>query len=83
METKKISKLSDKELLKRKKDTRFAIGMLIGVLGSLFVLNLINIINGKQNWGALAVPVALMPIVFISYKSLKEIEKELKLRNVS
>lgn len=83
METKKISELSDEELLKRKKNTRFAIGMLIGVLGSLFVLNLINIINGKQNWGAIVVPVALMPIVFISYKSLKEIEGELKLRNIS
>ena len=83
METKKISELSDEELLKKKKTTRFATGMLIGVLGSLFVLNLINIINGKQNWGAIVVPVALMPIVFISYKSLKEIEKELKLRNVS
>ena len=83
METKKISELSDEKLLKRKKDTRFAIGMLIGALGSLFVLLLINIINGKQNWGALAFPVTLMPIVFGSYKSLKEIEKELKLRNVS
>jgi hypothetical protein len=83
METKKISELSDEELLKKKKTTRFATGMLIGVLGSLFVLNLINIINGKQNWGVIVVPVALMPIVFTSYKSLKEIEKELKLRNVS
>lgn len=82
METKKISELSDEELLKRKKNTRFATGMLIGVLGALFVLNLINIFNGKQNWGAIGVPVALLPIVFISYKSLKEIDKELKLRNV-
>ena len=83
METRKIFELSNEELLKKKKTTRFATGMLIGVLGSLFVLNLINIINGKQNWGAIIVPVALMPIVFTSYKSLKEIEKELKLRNVS
>lgn len=83
METKKISELSNEELLKREKTTRLATGMLIGVLSALFVLNLINIINGKQNWGIVAVPVALLPIVFTSYKSLKEIEKEQKLRNAS
>jgi hypothetical protein len=83
METKKISELSDEELLKRKKNTRFATGMLIGALGALLVLMLINIFNEKQNWGATVFPVALLPIVFGSYKSLKEIDKELKLRNVS
>lgn len=83
METKKLSELSNEELLKRKKATRLVTGMLIGVLGALFVLSLISIMNGKQNWSGIAVPVALTPIVLINYNSLKEIEKELKLRNAS
>ncbi len=82
METKKLTELTNEELLKRKKTTRFVTGMLIGVLSVLIVLNLFNIINGDQNWGVLAVPIALMPIVLINFNSIKEINKELKSRGL-
>lgn len=82
METKKLSELTNEELLKRKKTTRLVTGMLIGVLSALTLLNLYNIINGDQHWGVLAVPLALMPIVLINYNSVRELNKELKSRGL-
>ena len=82
METPKITELSNEELLKKSKITKLVTGMLIGVLTALTALNIYNIINGNQHWGVLAVPLGLMPIVFINYNSFREIKKELKLRNL-
>lgn len=82
METKKLTELTNEDLFKRKKTTRFVTGLLIGVLTALTVLNLFNIINGDQHWGVLAVPLGLMPIVFINYNSVREINKELKSRGL-
>jgi len=82
METNKLSELSNEELLKRKKTTRFVSGLLFGAISALIVLNLFNIINGDQHWGVLAVPVGLMPILIINYNSVREINKELKSRNL-
>lgn len=56
MDTKKITELTNEELLKRKKTTRFVTGLLLGAILFLFVINLMNIINGVQHWGVLAVP---------------------------
>lgn len=82
METKKLTELSNEELLKKSKTTKLVTGMIIGFLIGLTVLNLINIINGKQHWGVLAVPLGLMPIALINYNSVKEINKELKSRGL-
>lgn len=82
METKKLTELSNEELLKKSKTTKLVTGMLIGVLIGLAALNLFNIINGNQHWGVLAVPLGLMPIVFINYNSVREINKELKSRGL-
>lgn len=82
METKKLSELSNEELLKKSKTTKLVTGMLIGVLTTLTALNLFNIINGSQHWGVLAVPLGLMPIVFINYNTFREINKELKSRGL-
>lgn len=82
METKKLTELSNEELLKKRKTTKLVTGMIIGFLIGLTALNLFNIFNGKQHWGVLAVPVGLMPIALINYNSVKEINKELKARGV-
>lgn len=82
MDTKKITELTNEELLKRKKTTRFVTGLLLGAILFLFVINLMNIINGVQHWGVLAVPLGLMPIALINYNSVKEINKELKSRGL-
>lgn len=82
METKKLTELSNEELLKKSKTTKLVTGMLIGVLIALTALNLFNIINGDQHWGVLAVPLGLMPIALINYNSVQEIKKELKSRGL-
>lgn len=80
METKKLTELTNEELLKKNKTTKLVTGMLIGAIIALIVLNLVNIINGAQKWFVLSVPLGLMPIVFLTYNSIKEINKELKSR---
>ncbi|GGD50748.1 hypothetical protein GCM10011514_13770 [Emticicia aquatilis] len=82
MENKKLTELSNEELLKRKKTTKFVTGLLLGMLTLLVILNIVNIINGKQNWTALTVPLALIPIAIINFNSIKEINKELKSRGL-
>ncbi len=82
MENKKLTELSNEELLKRKKTTKFVTGLLLGMLAALVVLNLINILNGAQNWAVLAVPLGLLPIAIVNYNSIKEINKELKSRGL-
>ncbi len=82
METKKLTELSNEELFKKKKTTRFVTGLIIGFLIALTALNLFNISNGDQPWIVLGVPLGLMPIVFITYNSIKEINKELKSRGI-
>ncbi|MER0441172.1 redox-active disulfide protein 2 [Emticicia sp. W12TSBA100-4] len=82
METKKLTELSNEELLKKSKTTKLVTGMLIGFLVGLTGLNLFNIINGDQHWGVLAVPLGLMPIALINYNSVQEIKKELKSRGL-
>lgn len=82
MENKKLTELSNEELLKRKKTTKFVVGMFLGVLAVLIVFNIINIINGDQHWGVLAVPLGLLPILILNYNAIKEINKELKSRGL-
>lgn len=82
METKKLTELTNEELLKKNKTTKLVTGMLSGVLLALTVLNLVNIINEKQHWSVLGVPLALTPIVFINYNSIRELKKELKSRGL-
>ncbi len=77
-----LSELSNEQLLKKKKTTNLATGILWGALSTLIVLNLINIFNGVENWSVLAVPLGLIPIVFGTYNSIKEIDKELKSRGL-
>ena len=77
-----LSELTNEELLKKKKTTKFVIGILLGALTFLVVLNFVNIFNGVQKWSVLGIPLALLPIVLVIYNSNKEIDKELKSRNL-
>ena len=82
MKTKKLTELTNEELLKTNKITRLVTGILIGTIIALIVLNLVNIMNGAQKWFVLVVPLGLMPIVIINYNSVRKIGKELKSRNL-
>ncbi len=77
-----LSELTNEELLKKKKTTKFVMGLLLGALTCLVVLNFVNIFNGVQKWSVLGIPLALLPIVLVIYNSNKEIDKELKSRNL-
>ncbi|MDZ7935768.1 MAG: redox-active disulfide protein 2 [Emticicia sp.] len=82
MENKKLNELTNEELLKKRKGTRFVAGIFIGAISFLLALNLYNIYNGDQKWFVLFVPLGLMPIALVNYKSMKKIDKELKSRNI-
>lgn len=82
MKTKKLTELTNEELLKTNKITRLVTGMLIGAIIALTALNLVNIMNGAQKWFVLAVPLALIPIVIINYNSVNKLKRELKSRNL-
>lgn len=79
---KKISELTNEELLKTKKNNNLVRGLIIGFLVALTILNLFNIINGDQHWGVLAVPLCLMLFVLLNHNSIREIDEELKSRGL-
>jgi Mn2+/Fe2+ NRAMP family transporter len=77
---KNLSDYTNEELIKREKTTTILTYMLAGSILLLFIL---NIINKKRVVSSMAVPFALLPIVMLNSKSLKDIKKELKNRNLS
>jgi 1,4-dihydroxy-2-naphthoate octaprenyltransferase len=80
MESKKLQDLSTEELQKKEKTTKFLTGMLGGVLSMLFCLNIYTGIT-KGFSSLTAVPFALLPILILNIKNLKDIKKELDVRS--
>jgi hypothetical protein len=80
MESKKLQDLSTEELQKREKTTKFSTGMLAGVLLMLFCLQMYKGITKGFN-SLIAVPFALLPILLLNFKNLKDIKKELDARS--
>lgn len=79
MKQQKISNLNTEELLKLQKSIKVITYMLAATLVFLFSLTLY--LTFKNGFNALTIiPVALLPIVFLNLNNLKEIKKELKLR---
>ena len=74
-----FSELSTEDLIKKKKTMSFATGLLIGVLTVLFIINILQTIN-KGFTPQLIVPFALLPILIMSYRQVRSINKELKSR---
>jgi hypothetical protein len=72
-----LSELSTDDLTKKKKQTRFVMGLLTGALIMAIFLTIISKGFSYLN----IIPFACSPILFIVYKTLSDINKELKSRN--
>lgn len=76
-----LGDLTKEDLIKKKKQTSLTTGLLAGVLTALLVVTTWQTIN-KGFTALLIVPIALLPILFESYKSIGDIDNELKSRNI-
>lgn len=74
----KFRNISTEDLQKRARSTQGVTYSLAIVLGVLFIIDLINFQKTKA---LIAVPIALLPILIINLKNLKEIKEELAERN--
>lgn len=81
MELKKdnFSDMTMEDLIKKKKSTSFATGLLAGVLIVAFINALFQAIN-KGFTPLLVIPFALLPILIMSYGQVRSVNKELKNR---
>ncbi len=77
-----LGELTTEDLIKKKKQTSLATGMLAGILTVLLVVTIWQTIN-KGFTALLIVPFALLPTLFKSYKSIGNIDNELKSRNIN
>ncbi|GAB3029640.1 redox-active disulfide protein 2 [Spirosoma pulveris] len=83
MKSQKIEEMSNEALLKHKKTTELATGMLAGVLSVLLVMVVLLAIKKGLDATSISlgvIPFALMPILFLNWNSLKAIKKELNSR---
>jgi len=81
MKSKKPAEMTNDELLKNKKTFSAVTYTLAGMLLVLFGMGIY--LSIKKGFSALSVvPIALMPIVIINLNTIKEINKEIKLRNL-
>ena len=83
MESKKLQEMSEEELLKQYKTIQVVTGSLAFILTLLLIAVILLAI--KKGFDAIAmglgvIPFALLPILFINWNSLKEINKELNSR---
>lgn len=81
MASKKPDEMSNEDLLKNEKMLKAITYMLTGALIALFVVGIIMIAKKGLN-ALLIIPITLIPVVLINFNSLKEIQKEIKTRNV-
>ncbi|MDF7815318.1 hypothetical protein [Hymenobacter sp. YC55] len=72
-----LIEMSIKDLIKKKKNTSFAAGILIAVLIVLFGITLFKTIN-KGFTPLLLIPFGLLPILIMMFDQIKAINKELK-----
>ncbi|MBN8823468.1 MULTISPECIES: redox-active disulfide protein 2 [unclassified Spirosoma] len=83
MKGQKIEEMSNEALLKQKKTTELATGILAGMLLALLVM--VVFLATKKGLNATSIglgviPFAFMPILFINWNNLKAIKKELSSR---
>ncbi len=77
-----LSDMTTEDLIKKKKSTSFATGLLTGVLIVLFMSTIFQTIN-KGFTTLLAVPFGLLPLLIMSYSKLNSMDKELKSRKTN
>ncbi|WP_190242592.1 redox-active disulfide protein 2 [Hymenobacter lapidiphilus] len=84
MKKENFSELATEELIKKRKITKMVTGMLGGVLTFLLVVAVfLAIKKGGIGISFIFLGLGLLPILFISYNSIKEIDIELRNRNVA
>lgn len=79
MKNKNLNEMSNEALLKQQKSMKFLTGVLIGVLLVSLVGGVVSAFKSGQ-YTSLIIPFALLPIVFLSFNTLKEIKKEVNSR---
>ncbi|WP_417429824.1 redox-active disulfide protein 2 [Halpernia sp.] len=82
MKDNKLANVSTEKLLKDKKTIKALSGMLAAILILLLLISLF-ITFTKGFTPLLVIPIALLPILNLNFKNLKEIDKELKQRENS
>ncbi|AKD57521.1 hypothetical protein [Spirosoma radiotolerans] len=83
MKSQKIEEMSNEALLKHKKTTELATGMLAGALSILLVMTVFLTIKKGLHATSISlgvIPFAFMPILIINWNNLKAIKKELNSR---
>ena len=79
-----FSESTTEELIKKKKTTKMVTGLLAGMLTVLLIIaTFLAIKQGTTGISLIAFVLALSPILFINYNSIKTINAELKNRNPS
>ena len=77
-----FSKLTTAELIKKKKTTTMVTGVLAGMLIALLVIAAFQASKqGAKGFSLIAVALGCLPVLFLSYSSIKKINEELKSRN--
>lgn len=79
MKNTKFSEMTTEELLKNQKTSKMATYVFAVILCLLFIVNIFLVFKKGFN-ASLVVPFALLPILIINFKTLKDIKKELKSR---
>ena len=85
MKTKKLTDLTNEELLKKKKLLSTASGALAGALSVLIIMIILLIVKSGMTTITMAlgiIPIALLPNVFSNLSQLRLIKKELETRNL-
>ncbi len=77
-----FKKMSDEQLLKQEKITKGLTYVLGGSLLLLFCLNIYLGIRDGFNFGSMAVPIALSPILLLNVMNMKKIKTEKQTRNL-
>ncbi|EJL71424.1 hypothetical protein [Chryseobacterium populi] len=81
MNKNKLSAMTNAELLKQQKILKTITAMLAGAILVLFAASLILAFK-KQLIALNAIPVALLPVLILNLKSLKEFKEEIKSRGL-
>lgn len=78
---KNLQELSNEEILKEAKKTKFAFGIYIGLAIVVIFISVMQIIENEIK-PITFLPLCFLPIAIITWKSHKTIEKEVKSRNL-
>ena len=78
---KDLTTLSNEELIKEFKNRRFFLGIFIGIILTMTIISLINVVNNDIKTTTY-LPVIFLPMALMFWKNFSEAKKEIKLRNL-